>query len=279
VGPDLTPVRPAIARAQDLATRYPDLLELIDPLPGSDGSEGADADGGADRSTTQVAGRLPGSATGDAEIFLPPALRAFAEEFGGLRIRGADLGLEILVTERSELGPFTLLEDPLSFTPVYEGEDVAAVVALDPAGTPGAVYGIDEDLSFTLLAGDLGEFVVTFVAALDRAIEETLRADGLDPVTAARTGASPDPDAVADALRSRALVPSAEGTPVRAFEHPDTTTGLPEALPPGTVWVADLRRAALGTRVEPMEVDVPADVVELGLSFAADGRVLALRYL
>jgi hypothetical protein len=45
------------------------------------------------------------------------------------------------------------------------------------------------------------------------------------------------------------------------------------------VWVADLRRAALGTRVEPMEVDVPADVVELGLSFAADGRVLALRYL
>jgi hypothetical protein len=248
VGPDLTPVRPAIARAQDLATRYPDLLELIDPLPGSDGSEGADADGGADRSTTQVAGRLPGSATGDAEIFLPPALRAFAEEFGGLRIRGADLGLEILVTERSELGPFTLLEDPLSFTPVYEGED-------------------------------LGEFVVTFVAALDRAIEETLRADGLDPVTAARTGASPDPDAVADALRSRALVPSAEGTPVRAFEHPDTTTGLPEALPPGTVWVADLRRAALGTRVEPMEVDVPADVVELGLSFAADGRVLALRYL
>lgn len=326
----VAPLRPTLEHLQALASRYPDVLELVDPLEIEDDVDGEDVPGDgvarekdpaaedtvdgeaalvqqdprlAASDTTVVGAAVAGAAggsrgagtagatpeAGDPARFLPPALAGVADEFGGIQVRGQQAGLTIVVEQRSDLGPYTLLTDPVTFTPVYEGEDVALVLSIDPAGAPGPVYGIDEDLALVLAAEDLGDYLQRYARALDEALAAN------DPAAQDPTAeGSPSAEDVAAHLQERFFVPlvgptgeTGPGDEQDGATAPDGEPGaavtalVPSApasaqdLPAGTVAVADLTGAEVGTRVDVMAADVP-DLLSTGLAWGPGGRSVLL---
>src|SRR5690625_2307407 len=74
---------------------------------------------------------IPGLATTDEEVAAdpPPALEQVTDELGGLSVRGRR-ELDLLVEERTDVGPYTLLGEPTSHYPLHEDEDVAVVLTV-----------------------------------------------------------------------------------------------------------------------------------------------------
>ena len=254
--PDRAPVlgvdqfRDVIARLSSLAMRHPERVVLL--------GAGVDAEG-------------DGELAGDP----PPALEQIVEELGGVEVDGT-ARLDLLVDERVDVGPYTLLGDATTYYPLYEGEDVAIVLTLDEDGAPGAVLGIGDDLAMTLVALDLRSFLERWADALEATVE-SLTAD------TGNEGSGPDPEA-AEALMGSHLLREALGdVPERTTVRVTAPSELEDAedlgLPAGTVAVADLRGAALGTVVELMDAPLPgggADILDLHVAFTADGLVIAL---
>src|SRR5699024_10187864 len=116
---------------------------------------------------------IPGLAAPDAggAADPPPALEQVTDELGGLSVRGRR-ALDLLVEERTDVGPSTQLGEPTSYYPLHEDVDVAVVLTVAEDGTPGAVYGIGEDLALHLAAPDLGAYLTRFADALEQALSE-----------------------------------------------------------------------------------------------------------
>ena len=114
---------------------------------------------------------IPGLAQEDGEISAdpPPALEQIVDEFGGIAVHGRR-DLDLLIDERGDIGPYTMLGEATSYYPLYEGSDVAVVLTLDEDGAPGAVYGIGEDLALRLAALDLPSYLQRYADALEAAV-------------------------------------------------------------------------------------------------------------
>ncbi|MCT2260757.1 hypothetical protein M3F59_03825 [Brachybacterium muris] len=223
---------------------------------------------------------IPGLAQEDGEISAdpPPALEQIADEFGGIAVHGRR-DLDLLIDERGDIGPYTMLGDATSYYPLYEGSDVAVVLTLDEDGTPGAVYGIGEDLALRLAALDLPSYLQRYADALEAAVtgidarlrelydedaqeDEELRADVGEQLLdaqlyAAILGMGEEDDTDVVPLRSLS------GDPGSSAEH----------APAGAVAVADLRGAAPGAMVDVMDADLPGDPLEQQLVWR-DGGLL-----
>src|SRR5699024_10920527 len=88
------------------------------------------------------------------------------DELGGIQVCGQTM-LTLQIEDRTDVGPYTLLGPATSFYPLYETPEAAVVLALDEDGTPGAVYGIGEDLALQLAADDLAAYLDRFADALE----------------------------------------------------------------------------------------------------------------
>lgn len=234
---------------------------------------------------------VPGIATNEEEIAAdpPPALEQVLDELGGIELCGHPV-LNLLIEDRTDVGPYTLLGPATTFYPLYETPDAAVILTIDDDGAPGAIYGIGEDLALQLAAADLPSYLERFadalqasLAALGEAPEEgearTELAEQLmdQHLFAAFLGeadedGNDDAGANPDAAGSGA-VPSAEAMTV-PVQSP-SAAGL-EDLPEGTLAVADLREAPLGARVELIDADVPGDPLDLHVAWRERGRVVAL---
>lgn len=249
------PLRAVIEAYSSLALRHPDEVSLLPTLVDEDG----DADEAADP---------------------PPALEQIVEEFGGVAVCGRPL-LDLLVDDRSDLGPYTLLGEPTTFYPLYEGEDVAVVLMIDEDGAPGAVYGIGEDLAMTLAARSIGHYLERFLHALtetlgelDAEVERTRGADAVHD-TGARAEAA---ERLIDAhLLSTILGDLPEGErDVVPVESTDDSGFEEDDLPEGAVAVADLRDAPIDATVQVMDADLPGDPLECRIVPSHRGLVLAI---
>lgn len=252
------PLRPVIEGLESLALRHPEDVHLYAPLVDEEGEADASADP-------------------------PPALVQVLEELGGADVRGRAV-LDLLIDERSDLGPYTLLGAPTTFYPLHEGEDVAIILAIGADGAPGAVYGIGEDLSLTLAARDLGGFLERYAEALRLTMEELepeiRRTRGEDALTDedART------EVAAQLMDSHLLrtvlgdLPAAERTevPILPLAHAQLDAGVRAELPAGTVGIADLREAALDATVPVMDAELPGELEALHVGWAADGLIVCL---
>lgn len=249
------PLRPVLERFSSLALRHGEDVSLLATALDEDDSE---------------------QSAGDP----PPALDQVVEEFGGIALRGRTV-VDLLVADRTDLGPYTLLGAPTSYYPLHEGEDVAVILTIAEDGSPGAVYGIGPDLALTLAARDLGAFlercadaITAVLAELDDAIT---RSRGAEAVTdaAARDEVAAE---LLDAHLLRAILgelPPAERdtVPVQPVAEVETA-GID--LPEGTVACADLRRAAIDASVDVMDADLPGDGLDLHLGWAHAGLVIAV---
>lgn len=245
------PLRPVLERLASLALRHEDDITLLGALVDEDGAVDASADP-------------------------PPALEQVLEEFGGIELRGR-VRLDLLVDERTELGPYTLLGEATTYYPLYEGNDVAVVLTIAADGAPGAVWGIGEDLSMTLAARDLGSFLERWADALTATLDE------LDGEVRRRVG-----EQATDADRAEAAEELMGSHLLRAIlgELPErelvavlpvaADTLAPADLPAGVIAAADLREAPLDATVDVMDAELPGDPLEYHLAWAHTGQVIAV---
>lgn len=227
---------------------------------------------------------LPGRAAEDDEGTVsgdpPPVLEQIVDEIAGFEVRGQS-GLILLVGERTDVGPYTLLGGPTTFYPLHEGDDAAVVLTLDGDGAAGAVYGIGEDLALRLAAPDLASYMERYADAVEATLAEldarVLELHGEDHLEdeAIRTE-------VASALMDQHLFAQLLGTdPEESVEHrpllDPSDPGLRHAeLPEGTVAAADLRGVALGTAVDVIDAHIDGDPLEHHLDWRSGGLVVAL---
>lgn len=213
---------------------------------------------------------IPGLAVAEEDVTAdpPPALEQLVDELGGIALRGVRV-LDLLIEDRTDVGPYTLLGDARTYYPLYETPDAAVVLTLDELGAPGAVHGIGEDLSLQLAAPDLPTYLGLFADAL----EATLSA--LAERGPAEEDERKDRDEAAEQLMDAhlfaALLGMVEDVPAVDFAAAEGTDAAD-----GAVALADLRGAALGTRVDPMDVDVPGDPLEMRLAWRERGLVIAV---
>lgn len=236
----IAPLRPVLDRLASLATVHP-----------------------------QDAAVVPGLAVTEEEVAAdpPPALEQLVDELGGITLRGLPV-LTLLVENRTDVGPYTLLGDATAYYPLYETPDTAVVLTLDADGAPGAVHGIGEDLALQLAAPDLPTYLELFTDALEATLTElSARGPAEDDSEDARTDAA---EQLLDAHLFAAILGMVEDVPEVEFLAPTVED------PDGALALADLRGAALGTRADPMEVDVDGDPLELRLAWREHGLVLAV---
>jgi len=234
---------------------------------------------------------LPGLATGEEEVAAdpPPALEQIVDEIGGIEAGGLRV-LDLLVEERVDVGPYTLLGEHTTYYPLYEGEDVAVVLTLDDAGTPGAVHGIGEDLALTLAAEDLAGWMTQVADALEAALAQLDArvvelhgedAAGKDTRRAEVLGELLEQHLLADVLGLGAEEDPEREAALAARELPivaaaDAGAGPLPTLPEGATAVADLRGAPLGARVAVIDAELPGDPLDWHVAWRAGGRVLAV---
>ena len=243
----------------------------------------------------QDAAAIPGLAVTEEEVSAdpPPALEQIVDELGGITVRGLTM-LTLQIEDRTDVGPYTLIGPATTYYPLYETPDSAVVLALDEDGTPGAVYGIGEDLALQLAAPDLGAYLERFAAALEATLAGLAeRGPAEEDSEDARTDAAEqlmDQHLFAELLGMREIEEADEtagadkttgtdGTAGTGFSvvplQDPAASGLP-GLPAGALAVADLREAPVGARVDLMDVDVPGDPLELHVAWSERGRVIAL---
>jgi hypothetical protein len=218
---------------------------------------------------------IPGAAVSEEELAAdpPPALEQLTDELGGVEVRGLRM-LDLLVEDRTDVGPYTLLGDPTTFYPLYETPDAAVILTLDETGAPGAVYGIGEDLALQLAAPDLATYLERFADALEATLTTLAeRGDDAGEKNEDRTDAAGqllDHHLFAQVLGMRDL----EQIPAVALQDP-AGSGIAD-LPAGTVAVADLRQAPVGARADVMDAEVPGDPLAMQLAWREGGRVLCV---
>ncbi|GAA1491063.1 hypothetical protein GCM10009626_38090 [Brachybacterium sacelli] len=223
---------------------------------------------------------IPGLAVAEEEPAAdpPPALEQALDELGGIELCGNPV-LDLLVENRTDVGPYTLLGPATTFYPLFETPEAAAILTIDDDGAPGVVYGIGEDLALQLAAPDLPAYLERFADALEASLAT------LDESTAEGGARSELAEQLMDQHLFAAFLGDAEeeregrsGTgdagPTIDLQDP-TASGLRD-LPEGTLAVADLREAPLGARVDLIDAEVPGDPLDLRIAWRERGRVVAL---
>jgi hypothetical protein len=217
----------------------------------------------------QDAAMVPGLAVTEDEVVAdpPPALEQLVDELGGITLRDLPV-LTLLVENRTDVGPYTLLGEATSYYPLYETPDTAVVLTLDEHGTPGVVHGIGEDLALQLAAPDLPTYLDLFTDALEATLTElSSRGPAEDDTASARTDAA---EQLMDVHLFAAILGMVEDVPEAELVAPA------EGEADGALALADLRGAALGTRVDPMEVESDGDPLEMHLTWRERGLVIAV---
>lgn len=211
---------------------------------------------------------VPGLAMTEGEVASdpPPALEQITDEFGGIEVRGLPQ-LNLLVEDRTDVGPYTLLGAATSFYPLYETPEAAVVLTVGDDGAPGAVYGIGEDLDLRLLAPDLASYLERFADVLEQVAHALAGRDDGGESDEARSEA-------AEQLMQQRLVP-ADG-PEIPLVAPEQVTGLGVDLPRGTIAVADLRAAGVGAGVDLIDADLPGDPLDLSVAWRESGRIVCI---
>jgi len=226
---------------------------------------------------------IPGLATTDEEVVAdpPPAIEQLTDELGGLTVRG-QRQLDLLIDERTDVGPYTLLGEPTSYYPLHEGDDVAVVLSVAEDGTPGAVYGIGEDLALHLAAPDLGAYLSRFADALEQTLSELdghIRRSWGDPSVEDEKARDDAAEELLDLHLYRAILGTSEDADdVDALEIPIIAAqqAAPTELPDGTLAVADLREAPLDARVDVIDAELPGDPLEWHLAWRESGLVVCI---
>lgn len=234
---------------------------------------------------------VPGLAVNEEEIAAdpPPALEQILDELSGIELRGIPV-LNLVIEDRTDVGPYTLLGKATTFYPLYETPEAAVVLTIDDDGAPGVVYGIGEDLALRLAAPDLISYLERFADALEATLNAlALRDDESDPKGVARTEAAQE---LMDLYLFTALVGEDEDEEVADGEvdgaaedtaGEDVTVPLQDpaesgisGLPEGALLVADLRDAPVGAHVDLIDAEVPGDPVDLRVAWRELGRVITL---
>ena len=218
---------------------------------------------------------VPGLAVAEEDVAgdPPPALEQLTDELGGITVRGLPV-LDLLVENRTDVGPYTLLGDTTAYYPLYETPDAAVILTLDEDGNPGAVYGIGEDLALQLAARDLPTYLGLFADALEATLTDlAARGPAADDTDADRTDAA---EQLMDAHLFAAILGmvEADDVPEAPFTAPGADT--PAGVPDGALAVADLRDAEPGTRTDAMEVEVDGDPLDVRLAWSSAGLVLSV---
>lgn len=253
----IEPLRAVIDRLGSAARRHPEDVHLTPGLASQEGEVAADP---------------------------PPALEQLTDEFGGVDLHGR-AGLDLLVEDRTDLGPYTLLSGPTSYYPLYEGTDVAVVLTLDDHGEPGAVLGIGEDLALRLAAPDLRGWLERYADALEATLaeidQEVVRRHGPERREDDATRAEVAEDLMdAHLFRSvLGMMPEDEQVTVPILPAAELTAGgaAGSDLPPGTVAGADLRGASLDSAVPIIDADLPGDPLARRISWREKGLLVLLR--
>lgn len=226
---------------------------------------------------------IPGLAMTEEEVAAdpPPALEQLLDELGGIELHGRR-ELDLLIEDRADVGPYTLLEAATSFYPLHEGADVAVVLTIAEDGTPGAVYGIAEDLALHLAAEDLAGYLTRFADALEASLsqlDEHVREHAGDAALDEEQARAEAIDELMDAHLYRAILGTSEDADdadtVEVPVQDPQQNGLP-GLPTGTLAVADLREAPLDARVAVIDAELPGDPLDWHLAWRAAGRVICL---
>ncbi|MGP5291766.1 MULTISPECIES: hypothetical protein [Brachybacterium] len=235
---------------------------------------------------------VPGLAVNEEEIAAdpPPALEQILDELSGIELRGIPV-LNLVIEDRTDVGPYTLLGAATTFYPLYETPEAAVVLTIDDDGAPGVVYGIGEDLALRLAAPDLTTYLERFADALEATLNAlALRDDESDPKGVARTEAAQE---LIDLYLFTALVgededeeeadgaaegAAAEDVTVESVSVPlqDPAASGISGLPEGALLVADLRDAPLGAHVDLIDAEVPGDPLDLRVAWREHGRVITL---
>ncbi|MDN6400184.1 MAG: hypothetical protein L0K01_06985 [Brachybacterium sp.] len=218
---------------------------------------------------------VPGLAVTEEEVAAdpPPALEQIGDELGGIEVCGLTM-LTLQIEDRTDVGPYTLLGPATSFYPLYETPEAAVVLALDEDGSPGAVYGIGEDLALQLAAEDLASYLARFADALENTLTALAeRGPAADDTEKARTEAA---EQLMDEHLFTEILGMTEAAPSAEVPLQDPAVAGIEGLPEGTLADADLRTPPVGARVDLIEVDVPGDPLETHVAWSARGRVVAV---
>ena len=218
---------------------------------------------------------VPGLAVNEEEVAAnpPPALEQLTDELGAITVQGQTM-LTLVVENRTDVGPYTLLGGPTTYYPLYETPDSAVVLTLDEEGAPGAVYGIGEDLALQLAAPDLVTYLDLFADALEATLDALAqRGPAADDTGADRADAA---EQLMDGHLFAALLGMVELEDIPEIAAQDPGSLDIEGLPAGALAVADLRTAPLGSRVDLMEVDVPGDPLDMHLAWREGGRVIVV---
>ncbi|MDN5820918.1 MAG: hypothetical protein L0H74_08375 [Brachybacterium sp.] len=218
---------------------------------------------------------IPGLAVTEEEVAAdpPPALEQIGDELGGIEVCGLTM-LTLQIEDRTDVGPYTLLGDATSFYPLYETPEAAVVLALDADGTPGAVYGIGEDLALQLAADDLAAYLERFADALEATLDAlAARGPAAEDSESARTDAA---EQLMDEHLFAAILGMTDSAPSAEVPLQDPAAAGVDGLPAGTLAVADLRAAPVGARVDLIEVEVPGDPLETHIAWSERGRVIAV---
>ena len=149
------------------------------------------------------------------------------------------------------------------------------VLALDPDGTPGVVYGIGEDLALQLAAPDLGAYLERFTAALDATLTALAERGPAD---------ADSKDARTDAAEQ--LIDQHLFAELLGMTEIDAATEVPLQEPRLLRPVGPPRRHSRRrgparsnrrrSRGPDGSVDVPGDPLETHVAWSARGRVIAL---
>ncbi|MCS6711710.1 hypothetical protein JSY14_06630 [Brachybacterium sp. EF45031] len=243
------PLRPVVERLSSLARRHPDDVTLLPGLAFEDGEVAADP---------------------------PPVLGQIVDEFGGVDVRGAG-GVTLLGDERSDLGPYSLLGEAITYLPLLETEEEAVILTIADDGSAGAVLAIADDLAVHLAAPDLRTWLEHAAAALEDVAARLERSE--------TSGTARDEEA-ATLVRDLVLGPVVDGTgEAQQEEVPVLPLGAGSALPPdldgldlpfGVVGVADLRRCGMGARIDVLEAQVAGEELDRRLVWRDGGRVIVL---
>lgn len=247
----LAQARPVLDRLASLAARFPRDLELV-----------------------------PGLAQADGEITADPphSIEQVVDELGGVRRHGA-AELDLLLEERADVGPYTLMGSATTFYPIYESGEMAVILTIGADGSAGAVYGIGEDLALQLAGRDLVDYLGRLADALETVLaglDERVRAErGADRVDDEDARAEVAEQALEEVLYRDVLgMRHLDEFPEVALVDPETA-GITD-LPPGTLAVADLRDAPLGARVDVIDADLPGDPLDRHLEWRANGLVVCI---
>lgn len=250
---------------------------------------------------------VPGLAVNEEEIAAdpPPALEQILDELSGIELRGIPV-LNLVIEDRTDVGPYTLLGKATTFYPLYETPEAAVVLTIDDDGAPGVVYGIGEDLALRLAAPDLTSYLDRFADALEATLNALARRDDeSDPKGVARTEAAQElmdlylftalvgedeeesgSETTAE-TEETAAVPSeataGSGSSSADAVGEDITIPLQDpsasgigGLPEGALLVADLRDAPVGAHVDLIDAEAPGDPLDLRVAWREHGRLITL---